>query len=56
MNYLVSLPLCSILLTLDPQPQNDIVRSAKNELSARQEEARFSAEAGNVFHAVALSS
>lgn len=56
MNNLVYLPLCSILLTKEPQLHTGIVRSAENELSARQEEARFSTEAGNAFHAVAVPS
>ena len=56
MNYLVSLPLCSILLTLDPQPHTGIVRSAENERSASREEARFSAEVGNAFLAIAVPS
>jgi len=55
MNHLVSLPLCSILLTLGPQ-HTGIVRSEENELPTRQEEARFSAEAGNAFHAVSVPS
>lgn len=54
MNHLVSLPLCSILLALEPQMHTGVVRSAENELSARQKEARFSAEDRNMFPAVAL--
>ena len=54
MNHLVSLPLCSILLALEPQMHTGIVSSAENERSVRREEARFSAEDRNMFPAVAL--
>ena len=56
MNHLVSLPLCSFLLALEPQMHTGIVSSADNERSTSREEARFSAEAGNAFHAVAVPS
>jgi len=55
-NHLVSLPLCSILLALEPQMHTGIVSSADNERSVHQEEVRFSAEVGNAFHAVAVPS
>ena len=55
MNYLVSLPLCSILLNLEMPLHTGIVCAAGNERSARQVEARISANAVSTVHADAFS-